>query len=454
MNDLPLLTQRQLSRGELLDLHNHKNTISGFKGERSCFRSPTTQAKRRVGLNLAQNGTRQTAFYGHTQHSTAYSCPIAFQRHRASRNGDIQHLLTSHYNAGGMVLFGSFGMTVKNASAPAFFYDPKETFRRSDAWQEVEQSNGKFKTIHQALSSTAWSKFRNQNPDKASYTGWDLNRRLDAAGKAITYLFTARDLGRLMNRVGVNLKGYVVATEIQVTPSPTLNGSTTSWWGRTKNNVHIHFLLFLEDQSISKKQLRALLEELHARWASEVKAHGFRSTLAGSDLQVVNHTEKDLATLGSYLTKGVSVNADVAGLGASFWDALRDSKSGDVRATQWWRNFEGAVRGRKGMFRISQSLMNRYQVKEARETRKTTWRESNPEPSIVAWFDSTDWWEATSVFPELREQLLLVAEQDGLEGCRRFLTDNGIRFFVNDENRDLKTDAWSQLRSAKSRRAA
>lgn len=454
MNALPTLNHWQLSRGELTKLHNHKNVISGYRAERSCQASPTKQANRRVGLKLGQKGKSSKAFFSHTQHSTAYSCPIAFQRSRAAHNADLTHLLSSHYRTGGMVLFGSLGMAVTNSPAPKHFYDAREAFRTSQEWKEAEQTHGKFKNITQAVASPAWAKFLAAGGKQASYSEWDLTKRLDAVGEAQTFTFTARDLNRIMKRVGVTLVGHVIVTEIQVTPSPTMNGSRTAWWGKTRNNIHTHFLLFLENGSVTQKQVKALLVELHKRWAKTVAKHGFRSTLAGSDLRPVKRTETDLTALGAYVAKGTSVNADPAGLGFSFWDALRDSSTGDIRATQWWKNFEGAVRGRKGMFRISYSLMSRYQVKEAREARAAKWRASNPEPSPVAWFDSTDWWQATSSFPELREQLLLVAEQEGVEGTRRFLEDNGIKFFLNDVNRELKTDAWSQLQAARSRKVA
>ncbi|OZD56624.1 hypothetical protein CH252_04935 [Rhodococcus sp. 06-1477-1B] len=212
--------------------------------------------------------------------------------------------------------------------------------------------------------------------------------------------------------------------------------------------------MFLEDSTITQRQVRQLLKELHKRWEVKVQANGFRSTLKGSDLRVVRQTMDDLSTLGSYVTKGVSVNTDVAGLGSSFWDALRDSLKGDARATQWWRNFEGAVRNRKGMFRISYSLMRSYAVEQAREARAALWKDTTTEPEPVAFFDPTDWFNATKDFPELREQLLLVAEAEGVEACRQFLTDNGIRWFAQDDNRELRTDAWSQLQAAKSRRVA
>lgn len=427
-DDLDYLNSFQISRAELFRLHNHKNSISGFRGERSCFRSPVKHHSRRVGLKL-RSGKHQQAFFSHTQHSTAYSCPLAYSRSRSSRQADMSHLVASHKATGGMVLAGSFGMAVREEPVPYPFYDPKESFRKSTEWETVEANQGKISSITDAMKTDGWKNYVNNNPSKPSYETWDLNKRLDAVGKATSYLFTARDLKRLQKRVGVEIIGYVVATEIETNHGWAEDGTPN--WFKSTNNIHIHFLLFLKNPSITNKTLRKLQGELHARWKKSVREQGYRSTLAGSYLRPVTNTDADLDRAGRYIAKGTKHGNDVARLGASFWDALRDSEQGDWKATNWWRQFEGSVRGRR-MFRISYSLMKKYQVKEERERRMAEWREKNPEPVTVAFFDRTTWFLETSVAPALREELLRVAETKGVAGTRKWLEQQAMSYHLDD----------------------
>lgn len=425
---LDYLNSFQLSRAELFQLHNHKNVVSGFRGERACYRSPVKHHSRRVGLKL-RAGSKPRAFFSHTQHSTAYSCPLAYQRARASKQADMRHLIASHKATGGIVLAGSFGMAVREERVPYPFYDPKESFRKSTEWERMEAESGKFGSIHTAMKSEGWTEYVNQNPKVASYSTWDLSQRLDAAGKAQSYLFNARDFKRLQKRVGVEILGYVVATEMEVAHSWKSDG--TADWGKSSNNVHIHFLLFLKQPSITSRKLRELMVALHKRWNTEVKSHGYRSTLAGSYLRPVQNTDADLTRAGKYIAKGTKEGADVARLGYSFWDALRDSEQGDWRATNWWKQFEGAVRGRR-LFRISHSLMKSYNLPGERTRRLKEWQETSLEPLTVAFFDRTTWFLETSVSPALRERLLLIAETKGVDATRAWLDSKKIAYHLED----------------------
>jgi hypothetical protein len=449
------------SLDELEALHIHKNEISGFRGERGCGRKPSVNAGKRVALKLRQktDGSGQAAFYGQTQHSTAYSCPVGHRAAKRAKEADVRFLTDKHVASGGMVLSGSFGMVVKNSLAPKGFYDPKESFRKSDQWDmlvaklkserdtESDPEKRVKISIHEAMKTKFWQDFANENIMATSYGSWDLSRRLDAVDDGISYLFLARDFKRLQKRVGVDILGYVVATEIEVNPLVSRQTGVLHWGG-SRNNVHIHFLLFLSQDTISAKSLRILFAELHKRWALAVKQHGFRSTLSGSHLKRVVSAPKDLRSVSRYLTKGVSPGQDASGLGGSFWDALRESYAGSWQASTWWQNFEGAVRNRR-MFRISYSMMQTYKVKEERMRKLALWEASQQEPVDVAYFDRTAWYLATAATPELRKELRRIAERDGVDAARMWLEQKGIPFhLVEGQDTDGEVSATYLVREA------
>lgn len=370
------------------------------------------------------------AFLAGIQKSTSYACPHAYQQHKQAREADTQYLLQQHSQNGLLVLSGSFGMATRVARTPKRFYHPQESFRGSTALNNLMEEYGRFPTIHKAKQSSAWAEFLSSQPTEPSYESWDVHKRLNAVGAGTEYLFRSRDFQRLQKRVGVDVLGYLVATEVETTPGTTKAGHTT--WAYTTNNVHIHFLLFLNETSITSKQIQALLVELHRRWSKQVSLHGYRSTLAGSDLRVVNTTEEDLNRVGRYVAKGTKAVSDTAGrLGGSFWNALRASQSGDVGATIWWQNWEGAIRGRH-LFRISHALMDTYNLLQERAHRLEQWKQSQAEPVVVAFLDRADWWLKCSIIPGLREEVLRLAETEGVEATVEFLTANGFTYTIEE----------------------
>lgn len=420
----PDLRPWQRTRAEVEDLHDHQTQISGFAGERACHKRVTKGGKQ-IPLKLGNRGQRKVAFLTGVQKSTSYSCPFAYQQARFGRETDTRYLLDQHASKGLLVLSGSFGMATRVARTPERFYHPQESFRGSEALKTLTAEFGKFTSIHQAKKSSAWGEFLATQPPEPSYQNWDLNRRLDAVGAGVEYSFRARDFTRLQKRVGVNVLGYLVATEVETTPGVTKNGHPT--WAYSTNNVHIHFLLFLNETSITSKRLRALLTELHKRWSKTVSGYGFCSSLAGSDLRVMDTTPEDITRVGRYLSKGTKSVGDPAGLGGSFWDALRASAKGDVGATIWWQNWEGAVRGRH-LFRVSHSLMKTYDLMGERSRRLDAWKATREEPVVVAFLDRGDWWLKCSLIPGLRDEVLRLAETEGVDATVAFLKDNGFSY--------------------------
>ena len=419
-------------REELLELHNHKTLISGYRGERSCHRKPVRFNAKRVGLKLRQtkNGGSK-AFFSQTQRSTSFSCPLAHQKARASKEADMAYLTAQHFKVGRTILSGTLGLKHQAEFAPRRFYNPKESFRFSDEWEAITSSQGKLGSLHKYVREQEYLDFLENNDSTASFADWDLTRRLDTVNSSIAHTFNARDFRRICSRVGITAIGHTIATEIEVKPAQARSGAFPDYWGRSSNNVHIHFLIFLEDSKVTPRQIRMLREELQSRWASNAKKAGFVSLLAGSSLKAVTPKASDFARAGKYITKGTTFRDDPARLGSSYWDALRQSALGDFRATIWWQNFEGAVRGRH-FFRISQGLMNRYELKAERERRLEAWKSSQSETSVVAFFDRKDWYLTTSTTPRVREDLLKIAEIAGLEGCREWLQLEGIRYHLSE----------------------
>lgn len=344
---------------------------------------------------------------------------------------------------------GTFTLQHDFQPAPKNFYDPRESFRESDLWDKAITEEGEASTIHEMLQSSGWVDFLTDNPDQPSYKGWDLTKRIDAVQEATGHMFASRDFRRIADRVGTDITGYTVATEIEVQPAESKLPGYSDYWGRSKNNVHIHFLLFIQQpEQISKKQIRQLKEELHKRFADGIRKHNFLSRLSGAKLEAVEATTEDFNRVGAYQVKGTRTGTDPAGLGGSFWDALRASNKGDYKATFWWQNFEGAVRGRR-MFKISKSLFDGYELKAERERRDNEWKKTLPEVVEVCFFNRTDWYLTTSVRPTMRETLLLNAETMTLEQFREWLQEEQIPYSLEEEDPEAKPWIPPSLQRAK-----
>lgn len=432
---------------ELEALHEHKTEISGFRNERQCRTGPSSSGDHIAIKYRKESGQ---AFIGGLVNSTSFSCPFGYLSLRARRKADTAYILKAHEASGGIILSGSFGMKVRAANAPKYFYHPKETFKESSIWErnfkvekgEKDEQGNKKRTpsIHETIRTPEFQKFLRDNRDTPSYDKWDLNRRLNAASSGTSHIFTARDLGRLMKRQQLDLAGYIVATEIEAKPG--LNSTTGEiGWASSHNNVHIHFLLLLNNTKITKKTVRALLTTLHARWKQAVKPFGFSSTLAGSQLKKITYDTGTVERVSAYISKGVKSYDDATRLGGSFWDALRDSKDGDKVARTWFRNFEGATRNRR-LFRISKSLHDKYGVVKERNRRIALWQEKQGKPQAVAYIDRSDWFLKTKEDPELKANILRAAKDNGADGVREFLEAKQLPFHLEQGESIPTSDSW------------
>ncbi|MFL0358608.1 hypothetical protein [Curtobacterium flaccumfaciens] len=426
--------------------HDIKVAISGLTAERACMRKPVKHNNNRIGLQLREYKTgKRRARLTQLQHSNAYTCPIAHERARLKHQRDASYLAEQHIAAGGSIIFGTFTLRTKQAHTPPIFSSPDERFRASDAYDLANSAGLSHKELNHR-KRTAREAFLEKDSQPASWEGWDLYERLNALEAGVKGMFYGKAWTIDQKKYG-KVIGRLLAVEI--VPTPLVGSDGRRNWRWVSHNAHIHFALFLESgEALTAPALNTWKKRLYTKWSKATRACGFSSTLSAQHLVQVSPSSLDAQRVSEYVAKGVgaltngSLGLEETSSAVSIFQALTDAEGGALSddgsslilaapgAKRWWQNLEGAVRG-KQMFRISNPLQKLYGLAEQREQWEEEFSETIESDKGVAFFDRGVWFLITAESPEVKTELMTVAENLGIEGARDWLQNQGIAFFIS-----------------------
>lgn len=411
---------------EVWKLHQTKTEISGFLGGRACHHLPIKGKHREVEIRQRSftSDRRQRAFYANLQRSKSYTCPVAHTRLISQHQADIAHLTRAHQEAGGTLVFGTYTMKTRLTRTPDNFYSITEALRQTPAWDEVK----KVAETHPALATNIKKMFAEQlaytKNRTNSWDGWDFTRRLIAVEDGIKAMFSGKAWSKEQKAFGV--MGRVLSIEPVIKPG-------ADGWKSTTNNLHIHFLLFLQGTP-SDAEVAALKAKLWRRWSNRLKRHHFTATLNAQQLKLVPSTITDTHRVGQYIAKGVSPK--FAPAHASFFTALTEAAkvktkdgrtSTDSRPALFFRNMEGACFG-KSFFRISPQLAAHYNLKADRARRRERYDTTVKETTTLCFINRSEWVSFSSSNPNLKHDLLKLAETEGVAAVHHYLASNQVPF--------------------------
>lgn len=383
-----------------------------------------------LGVRVGEDGKRRASFSGVQRCGSRVLCVECSRRASLKSEAELSAAVDSHLGRGGVLYFGTFTLASREVRTPRFVsvdgeWRGSEAFavlrkRLKDAVTPVTVANRRMRD-----GFKEWLAVRSGVRD--SFAGWDMTRRLDAVKAGLGRVFGGGSWANDRGRFGIDGVHYKV--EIRVTPS-------SGGWGHVSHNVHVHFLLFAETR-LSSDDETVLWGKLMRRWTRSAAKGGFTAAEAGQDFGWFEVRSEDAAArISKYLNKQVFRHVwDEQGrkrrdgvVSYDYWQALRAASGGDADALVWWRNFEGAVKGRK-LAGWSQGLRERLGVTEVVEANRATAEQGSSFTRLVSLPQES--WETLSSRPDSLTVLLNLAENapDGLSAVISQLEAWGVSFF-------------------------
>lgn len=452
-------TEKQALKQQFRNLlfldHYYKTQLSGMTAERCCRTLPSS-TNGHVGLELRLYGDgRKHASASNLQRSRSHTCPVSNYLQQVKNKSELRYLTEQHYKAGGTVLMGTF--TLRNASSqtPPFFYSQREEFRR--AYKNIDNP---VTGIDPAASfyeaeKAGFAEWHAQNPQANSWDAWDLTKQLDALNAGVSAMFDAGDRWK-RNKEMFQVIGRVLSVEVVSTPSTiTLpDGTTRTSWKKARHHAHVHYMLFIARNDITPAEVEFLRKKLHGRWNNGVTKHGYTSALAGQQLELLE-TVEEAVKAAEYVAKGgnngwtyntaIREGTDPSAAKDMF-RPLRDAayalghSDGDPYAGLMWRNLEGAL-FRRRMIRTSIPLAQRYNLSAYRDTQAEERRAAVKQVEQLCFFDRATWSQLLKESPQLRTELLTIAENEGAEVVRQLLDDLEIPYHLTQREAVSRTPA-------------
>lgn len=432
--------KEQLFRAKLALYHTKKQHYSGLTAEQNCGCSPIGSSDRHIGFPLVKyKSGRKVARFSGLQRSSSNTCPEADYRKQIQRKGESVHLVQEHYAAGGSVVFVTMTMSLDFTPTPDIFYSSDEAFRRA-----YKNRNNPIPGIDPSLSlpkakrTPAYATWLEENPQADSHKDWEFYTRHVALNEALEKTFDAsKNPWWKQNRERFGYLGRIVVLESVSTPKKSTRRDLTTYteWKYAKHNIHHHDLLFF-DHALTDAELAALKVNLHRQHSKAIERHGFTSQISRQEVKLIPNV-KEAKRVAEYISKlnniAYVIRREIENEGKpqleeanDFYRCLRDAEK-DEYAKLTWQNRETALAGKR-LFRITDDLRARYGLAAFTAALLEAHKASIEEVEQLCYFDRDTWADVLRNNPQLRQELISVAELEGSHAVRAMLDDLDIPY--------------------------